>query len=210
MEDKIIQAYVQMVNSGTTPINAYTVAERAGISETEFYTHFPSAEAVGSRIWLDLGKEVAGILQQSEAYRGYPARQKVLAYYFTFFEAGLKHRMFIRHTFHKDAVVRAYKEEYKQLMSELVQEGLDTDDMKNRLTLSNHYPRILWELHQKLVRFWLRDQSEGFTQTEKAIESYSRLPLDFMGPNLIDSVADTLKFELERHKIRVSNPFKMS
>jgi AcrR family transcriptional regulator len=210
MENALTSAYVSMVNADAHAINPHTVAEKAGVSEADFYQHFPSVEAIGSRVWLDLGKEVAQILQESEAYRSYPARQKVLSYFFTFFDVALKHRTFVSKTWCQEAVTKAYKDEFKLLMSELVREGIDSDDIKDRLTLSSQYPKVLWELHQKLVGFWLKDQSEGFTDTEKAVESYSRLPLELMGPNLFDTVLDTFKFELERRNIRMNIPFRMS
>jgi AcrR family transcriptional regulator len=210
MENALTSAYISMVNADVPVINPHTVAEKAGVSEADFYQHFPSVEAIGSRVWLNLGKEVAQILQESEAYRSYPARQKVLSYFFTFFDVALKHRTFVSKTWCQEAVTKAYKDEFKLLMSELVREGIDSDDIKDRLTLSSQYPKVLWELHQKLVGFWLKDQSEGFTDTEKAVESYSRLPLELMGPNLFDTVLDTLKFELERRNIRMNVPFRMS
>ena len=210
MENALTSAYISMVNADANAINPHTVAEKAGVSEADFYQHFPSVEAIGSRVWLDLGKEVAQILQESEAYRSYPARQKVLSYFFTFFDVALKHRTFVSKTWCQEAVTKAYKDEFKLLMSELVREGIDNDDIKDRLTLSSQYPKVLWELHQKLVGFWLKDHSEGFTDTEKAVESYSRLPLELMGPNLFDTVLDTFKFELERRNIRMNIPFRMS
>lgn len=208
MKDTLIQAYRDLVNTDTYPINAYTVAQKAGISEQEFYAHFASADAIGSHIWTQLAHEVSEALHSSAQYREYPARQKVLSYFFTFFEVAVKERTFIDQTLGDDRIMKAYKTAFKELMQQIVEEGLATDDIKDRLYQSRNYPIVMWELHMKLVRFWLRDESEGFAETEKAVENYSKLPLEMMGPNLVDSMVDTVKYELERRNIRFSNPFK--
>ncbi|MFN7708918.1 MAG: hypothetical protein ACK5QE_09685 [Sphingobacteriia bacterium] len=208
MEEKITAAYLRLVNTEYEPINAHTVAEAAGITEAELYQYFSGADAVGARLWLDLGQEVSAALRESEVYASYPARQKMLSYFFTFFELALRLRTFIDYTVQDKAILKPYREAFKALMEELVQEGLDAEDIKDRLALSRNYPDMLWELHLKLIRIWLHDTSAGFAETEKAIEHYSKLPLELIGPNLLDSVADTVKYQLEKMNVRVRNPFR--
>ena len=198
MEEKIIEAYKEMLITGQGEINSYTIAKKVGISEKEFFQSFTSAEDVARKIWSNLSDKIVDSLNNSELFASYPPRQKILSYYFTFFDMALDERSFIERTAEMPKVLRSYKDKFKQFVADVIQEGIAVEDIKERLTLSNYYPEALWQLHTKLLRFWLRDNSEGFVDTEKAIEVYAKVPLELMRPNLLDSFYETLKFGFEQ------------
>ena len=200
LETKIIEVYRNLLISGETEINSYTLSQKAEISEKEFFECFSSADDVGRRIWTNLGDAIIEALSGSELYNSYPPRQKILSYYFTFFEVALNERTFIERTFTNSKLTRAYKDKFKLFIGDIVQEGIASEDIKERLSLSNYYPEVLWDLHLKLVRFWLNDSSDKFVETEKAVEMYSRIPLELMGPNLLDSMFETVKFSVSQFK----------
>jgi hypothetical protein len=200
MEDKIIETYKTMLISGEEAINSFTLSNKLGISEKEFFQHFSSTEDVGRRIWAKLGDEVIESLNNSEEVAEYSSLNKILAYYFTFFEIALGYRSFIERTIDKPELLRSYKDKFKEYVSDIIQEGIAMEEIVERLSLSSYYPDMLWQLHLRLVNFWLQDTSEHFVETEKAIEVYSKLPLEFMQHNLMDSVYETVKFSFEQLK----------
>lgn len=208
MEEKIIAAYKAMLVKGDEEINSFTLSKRAEVSEKEFFELFTSPDDVARRIWSNIGKAVAETLHGSDLYNSYPPRQKVLSYYFTFFEVALTERMFIELSFKHKKLLSVYQTEFKEFMRDVVQEGIANDDIKERLSLSNYYPEVLWELQLRLISFWLNDSSENFTDTEKAVEIYSRVPLELMGHNILDSVLETVKFGVEKFNLPKVNIFK--
>lgn len=198
MEEKIIQAYTDLLLADMHPITVHGVCAKAGIEEKDFYSAFSTIEEIPRRVWARLADGIKLELGRSEAYQKYGAREKVLAYYFTFFEKALPHRSFIEKTRCSHSATQTYRDTYKEFMAEVVQDGIAMDEIKERLSLSNQYPAVLWELHKTLIEFWLRDTSEQFVDTERAIEVYSKVPLELMGHNVLDSLAETAKFALER------------
>jgi hypothetical protein len=198
MKEQIVDGYKEMLITGDGEINSFTLSKKVGISEKEFFEQFSSVEEVGRYIWLSLGENVIETLNGSESFNSFPPRQKILSYFFTFFEDAVNERTFISRTIDDSNLLTAYKERFKTFVGDLVQEGIAVEDIKERLSLSNYYPNVLWELHVRLIRFWLKDSSEHFTETEKAVEIYSKVPLELMGPNLLDSVFQTLKFDFSR------------
>lgn len=197
-EDAILQAYADMVLEDVCPITVHQLAQRAGITEEEFYKHFSQVSAVPQRIYDKLGQTLQAKLEGSETYLNYSAREKILAYFFTLFELALAQRSFIQKTHCQHGVWQAYEQRFATLMNEVVQEGIASGELRDRLSLSQYYPKLLWPLHQQLVHFWLHDTSPEFADTEKAVEVYCKLPLELMGYNLIDTVAERLKFEWEQ------------
>jgi hypothetical protein len=97
-------------------------------------------------------------------------------------------------------LINGYRDAYKEFIGDIVQEGVALEEIVERLSLSSYYPDMLWGLHLRLLHFWLNDASEHFTDTERAIEIYSKLPLEFMGHNLLDSFFETAKFTFEQVK----------
>lgn len=200
MENQIIEAYKEMLIGGEGEINSFTISRKIGATEKDFFQYFTSADDVARKIWSNIGDQVMEVLNGSELHNSYPPRQKVLSYFFTFFDVALNERTFIDRTIGNNDYLKSYRESFKNYIGDIVQEGIATEDMKERLSLSNYYPKVLWELHVKLVRVWLNDSSDNFVETEKAIEIYSKVPLELMGPNLLDSLFETVKYNVEQFR----------
>jgi Tetracyclin repressor-like, C-terminal domain len=194
----IVAAYKAMVAAGEQPINAHTLAERADMTAEQFAQFFASADEVGRKAWSDYLAAIQAQLGKSETYQGYSARQKMIAYFFSLVETLGVDRAFIEKTRCKEDLIKDYKAGYKAHMAEVVQEGLAMSDVHERFGLSKYYPDVLWLLHSRLVEFWLDDTSEDYTATERAIEIYSKLPLELMGSNVLDSLVETVRFAVEQ------------
>lgn len=206
VESRILQAYETMVVMDESPINALTLAERAGVDESTFYQHYANADAVGRQIWANLGEQVFGKLNESETFHSYSAREKLLTIYFTFFDQALTKRLFIERTLDRPALLSSYKDAFLQFVNDVVQEGIASEEIKERLSLSNYYGQMMWELHLRLIRFWLQDDSPRFEKTDRAVEVYAKLPLEFMGHNILDSVLETAKFSFNQFDLNQFRP----
>jgi Tetracyclin repressor-like, C-terminal domain len=200
LEQRIIDGYRTMVITGEKPLNSFTLSTKLGITEKEFFSHFSAADDVGRRIWAGMAQEVIDSLNNSEEAKEYTALNKILAYYFTYFEVALAERSFIEATAHNQALVRTYRDKFKEWLGDVIQEGIAMEEIVERLTLGSYYPNMLWQLHLRLLNYWLHDTSEHFVETEKAIEIYSKLPLELMQHNLLDSVLETVKFGFSQLK----------
>lgn len=201
MREQIISAYKDILLKGVESVNTYTVSKAAGISEKEFYKYFSSVDAVGRAIWSELFDKVQEELNQSEVYKEYGSREKILAYFFTFFDVALPEKAFMLKTYYKPNIIEEYRKKYREYIAHLVEEGIEKQEIKERFTLSNYYPDAIWLLHLRLIYFWLHDHSENHVDTEKAIEVFSKVPLELMGENILDSMFESLKFTFERFNL---------
>ncbi|GIV22410.1 MAG: TetR family transcriptional regulator C-terminal domain-containing protein [Bacteroidia bacterium] len=201
LETRIVELYKQLTVEGKIrKMSVYSFCKLLDISEADFYKHFASLDAIGRKIWTSYADEVISALKESETYASYSAREKILAYFFTFFENVLKDRSFIAKTYTNFSLLRGYQRKFRAHMAEVVQEGVIADEIQSR-HLENLYLDVLWGLHWGLIQFWLNDESEGFQDTEKAIETYLRIPLELMGQNVLDSAYEALRFTLSRLKL---------
>ncbi len=191
-------AYKALVADGHAHPSARDIADRAGATEGEFYAAYPTPEACGRAAWVDLYDQVWARISTSATFQSYSTRERMLAYNFTFFEVAPADRSFISATHGRHDLTADYRERFLALHTDWVQEGVAADELRERLSLSGLYPQLLWGLHQRLIDFWVGDTSEQFMQTEKAIEIYSKLPLEFMGTNILDSAFESAKFSAQR------------
>ncbi|MCS7297661.1 MAG: hypothetical protein RMK19_00995 [Bacteroidia bacterium] len=200
LEARIIDLYKQLVvEDKIKGMSVYSFCKALDISEADFYKYFASLEAVGRKVWTTYADEVIAALRGSETYQNYTAREKILAYFFTFFEIAVKDRSFISKTYISFSLLRGYQRKFRSHMAEVIQEGVIADEIQSR-HLENLYLDVLWGLHWGLIQFWLSDESEGFQDTEKAIETYLRIPLELMGQNVLDSAYEAIRFTLNRLK----------
>ncbi|MCS6789578.1 MAG: TetR family transcriptional regulator C-terminal domain-containing protein [Bacteroidia bacterium] len=201
LETRIQELYKQLVvEDKIAKMNVYSFCKALDISEADFYKHFASLDAIGRKIWSSYADEVISALKSSETYNSYTAREKILAYFFTFFENVVKDRTFIRKTYTQFTLLRSYQRKFRTHIAEVIQEGVIADEIQSR-HLENLYLDVLWGIHWGLIQFWLNDESPNFEDTEKAIETYMRVPLELMGQNVLDSAYEALRFTLSRFKL---------
>ncbi len=201
LETRILELYKQLTVEGKIKnTSVYAFCKQLGISEADFYQHFASLDAIGRKIWGTYAEEVINALKSSESFSQYSAREKILAYFYTFFENAVKDRSFIERTYTSFSILRAYQRRFRAYMMEVIQEGVIADEIKSR-HLEGLYLDVLWGVHWGLIRFWLNDDSEGFEETTKAIETYMRVPLELMGQNVLDSAFEAIKFTLSQLKL---------
>jgi AcrR family transcriptional regulator len=191
---RIVAAFKALAVEGTTNPTVAQLVDRADTSEAEFYTLFTTAEAAGRQAWVDLFERLQAQLDASETFKRYGARERMLGYNFSFFDIAVSDRSFILATYQLGYLLTDYRERFKTLHTEWVQEGVAMDEIKERVVLATTYPELLWVLHRSLLAYWAADTSPQFAQTEKAIEIYSKVPLEFMGTNIFDSTFDAAKF----------------
>lgn len=201
LETRIVELYKQLTVEGKIKnTSVYSFCKQLGISEADFYQHFASLDAIGRKIWGAYAEDVINALKSSESFSQYSAREKILAYFYTFFENAVKDRSFIEKTYTSFSILRTYQRRFRAYMMEVIQEGVIADEIKSR-HLEGLYLDVLWGVHWGLIRFWLNDESEGFEETTKAIETYMRVPLELMGQNVLDSAFEAIKFTLGQLKL---------
>lgn len=197
----IVQAYKQLVAEGTKNPSKEQLMEAAKATEKAFDEYFDGPDEVGRKAWSDYAATIQKQTESSEAYQAYGAREKMIAYFFSLFEIMAPDRAFVGVTYCNSSLITDYRLAFRGHMQQLVDEGIVMGDLVDRFQLSQYYTDILWGLHQQLVGFWLKDESEDFTATERAIEVYSKVPLEFMGHNLVDSVIESVTFAIENLKL---------
>lgn len=199
---KIPAAYISYIlDHGTKPVSVFRFCSDTGIPENEFYNHFGSFEGVEKHIWKDFIHTTIQRLKADKAYPGFSSREKLLAFYFTFFEGLKLHRSFILvqlSNYRKIEIVpeflKDFKKEFETYIHSVLSDGKANGEIANRPLLDKSYPVLFWMHMGFMLTFWKDDNSAGFEQTDAAIEKSVNLAFDLISKGAVDAVIDFAKF----------------
>lgn len=209
--EKITEAFIDyFLTEGKHPQSVYAFTKAQKMKEGEFYEHFTSFQAIEQQIWVDsLNNTLTGV-QNSEEYSQYSTREKMLAFFYTWFEALKQQRSFYVASFEKVSKIKSdksildpLKTQLLDYLQELVNSGLEQKEIEDRKQLTNKYKDAIWLQTLFLLGFWSKDNSANFEKTDAAIEKSVNLAFDLMGKSTLDSMLDFGKFLFQNKSFTV-------
>ena len=207
---KIKEAYLDhLLEHGQAPPSVYQFTKRLKMPEATFYEHYNSFASLERAIWRSFFDQALEQIQGDEVYREYSAREKLLAFYYTWVEVLKNNRSYV--TFRvlpmglsgvnrpgrgrmSVGLLSRFKEGFLDFANELIMEGKETDEVVDRPLISNNYGEGLWQQVLFVLNFWVQDDSQNFERTDVAIEKAVNLSFDLMGRSALDSAFDFARF----------------
>ena len=200
--DKIIEAYIDFVlKNGKDPASVYAFCTAIDITENQFYDSFASFRNLESEIWKSLVTSTVETLNANSEYHEYDVREKLLSFYYTLMEALRNNRSYILVSYKnqdrremRPAFLKGTQSVFKSYIESLIEEGVQSEEIKKRPYLSDKYDEALWVQFLFVLYFWIKDDSPGFEKTDAAIEKAVKLSSELMGEGPVDSFIDLAKF----------------
>ena len=202
-KNQIVEYYINDALEGSNSLKSvFAFAKKYTITESDFYDHFASFEALEKSVFASFCTETIKLLLKNDDYHHYNSNTKLLSFYFTFFELLTANRSFVFLKLKSNA----NKLESLKLLSGLRKEFityLSTQVYINETDLKN---KSLNELRDKGVseatwlqllftlQFWLEDESKGFEKTDIFIEKSVKASFDLKDITPVKSVFDFAKF----------------
>ncbi len=202
MKQKIFEYYIKSVlENDKEPNSVYRFCKDLKIKESEFYKHFASLDYLKSQIFLQFYNNTNSLIQKEKGYISKSPKEKLLSFYFTFFEVLLLNRSYVlfalqggKNSLDKMVALKSLKLVFKKFAADLIQDG---NDLKK--SLINKRPEGIfsegaWIQLMFLLKFWMDDVSPDFEKTDIAIEKSIRTVFDLFDSSPFDSVIDFGKF----------------
>lgn len=194
------QLYI--LENGQLPPSIFKFAKELKMKEEEFYEHFTSFDALQAAVWVGILEKTLEDLSLQEPYRDYSAREKLLAFFFTWVEQLKKNRSYLlvlydnASSFSKlpPPEVRDFKKRFKEFATPILLEAKESGEIAHRPIIAEKYDEALWFQLWFIFQFWLKDNSSAFEKTDAAIEKSVNLAFDLMGKSALDTLADFAKF----------------
>jgi hypothetical protein len=199
-KESIMELYLdQVLTDGRIPVSVYAFAKSNDQIEQDFYRQYNSFDHLENDIWRSWLLSTIDVLEGDDQYVEYTVREKILAFYFTWMQHLLKHRSYVMLRFslvgQRDmpSFLRSLKVVFENFMHELMIEGKDTQEVASR-PYDRHYPKGFWAQFLMIHRFWIKDLSPDFEDTDAFIEKSVQFGSDVIARGPIDSFQDLAKF----------------
>ncbi|GAA4107417.1 TetR family transcriptional regulator C-terminal domain-containing protein [Aquimarina addita] len=198
----IIEKYMHYVlEHDMYPKSVYKFCKESKIKEEDFYNFFGSIDAVNKGIWNTFFSTTIDAINSNSEYENLSSRDKMLTFFFTFFELLTLNRSYVlltlgmSHTPLKNlGQLKGLRNHIKGFAKELIE--IDNDDKlfniaKNPVSI---YSEGAWIQFLFLLKFWMEDDSPAFEKTDVAIEKSVNTIFDLFDNTPLANVLDFGKF----------------
>ena len=206
---EIISTYMEYVLTQGNPHSVFSFCKKNKIEEADFYNHFGSIESLKKTIWVDFYLHVESLLLKNEEYATYSSREKLLTFYYTFFEMLTANRSYVLFTLSEEKEpiknlkqLTKLRAKIRDFGTELAEEGNEEKQLKITKKPVAIVSEAVWIQFLFLLKFWLSDESAGFQKTDVAIEKSVNTVFDIFENTPLDSILDFGKF-LWKEKVNV-------
>jgi hypothetical protein len=201
-KNEIVNRFTDYVlKHGSYPASVYTFAADLGIKEAEFYSHFGAFESIEIDVFNSFFENTIKLLAKDKSYQNYQAKDKLLSFYFTFFEILTANRSYVQLTlgskkdfFKKMKVLSGLSQHFKQYVQRLDIPSLDLKLESLEMIQDKALEEIAWNQLLITMKFWLDDTSANFEKTDIFIEKSLNTSFELMKIEPIESLIDFGKF----------------
>jgi hypothetical protein len=201
-ENDIISFYMDyVIENSENPKSVYAFAKTNNFEESKFYTHFGSFEAIEKQVFNTFFNNTIAVLGKSPEYQSYDSRNKLLSFYFTFFENLTANRSYVIYVLHQHknnlkglSLLSGLKKSFTNYVDSLGIEMIvikqeQIDKIQTRALHESAWLQLLLTL-----KFWMDDISASFEKTDIFIEKSVNTSFDVLNVAPIKSMIDFGKF----------------
>jgi len=183
------------------PLSVYKFCKTNEIDEQDFYKSYASLDTIKHHVWQVFFENTMGLLHKNKHYDSMDRKDRLLTFYFTFFEVLLLNRSYVLFALEGNesrmtsiGQLKKLRISFKSFASELIEEGNDN----KTLSLAKHpvglFSEASWAQLLFVLKFWLDDTSPNFEKTDAAIEKSINVAFDVFDNTQLDAIFDLGKF----------------
>jgi hypothetical protein len=204
-QQKITHEYIKYaLENNKRPASIANFSESIKVKESTFFKYFKSFDHLEKSFWKHLFEEVQRTIENQEVYASYSINEKLLAFYFTWIEQLVEYRSYAIHVSKQERIYELYpaqfdlfRDGFLDYAGGLIEEGLATEEIARRQMIADKYKYLLWAQPISIFKFWVKDQSDQFEDTDALIEKTVNFSFDLMRSNSLDSLFDLAKFHIQ-------------
>ena len=204
-QEKIVEKYIDfIVDNKNRPKSINSFIKELKLKEGTFYKYFNSFDQLEKDFWNVLFERTLQNIENQEVYLSYSVNEKLLAFYYSWIETLKDYREFVIYTMEEEKIYELYpsgfdlfKQSFEIYTAQLIEEGIATEEIANRMFVTDKYKYALWFQPVSIIKFWVKDKSKDFEDTDALIEKTVNFSFDLMRSNGIDSFFDLAKFHIQ-------------
>lgn len=201
-EDKIISLFMESVlEHEKVPSSVFKFCKENKITEEEFYGFFGSFDTLQMSIWTKFFDNSYGLMQKNKDYESMTNEEKMLTFFFTFFENLTLNRSYVlfimnehKHSMEGLMQLKGLRKKFKDFASTLIEEGNEEKDLKIFRYNVPLFSEGAWLQFLFILKFWMEDGSPGLEKTDIAIEKSVTTIFQIFETTTLEKIVDFGKF----------------
>jgi len=183
------------------PKSVYKFAKENKITEDQFYDYFGSFDGLKKGIWSQFYLNTMDMLHKSLEFETFTPREKLLTFYYTFFELLSANRSYVLMALNESPdklknleQLKSLRREIKSFAKELIQEGNESKNVQFLKQSETVFSEASWVQFLFILKFWMDDNSAKFESTDVAIEKSVNTVFDLFDNTPLERILDLGKF----------------
>ncbi len=201
-KDAVMAMYMEYVlENGQRPASVFKFCKENKIEEGAFYNFFGSFQGIRESVWVAFYENTVNVLHKNPDYKAYPNREKMLSFFYTFFEVLTANRSYVLFALEEDknqlkslAQLRDLRIKVRGFASDLIEQGNETKTSRLTKNPVSIFCEGAWLQTLFLLKYWMDDNSARFEKTDVAIEKSVNAIFDVFNTTPLESVLDFGKF----------------
>lgn len=203
-KDHIVELYTDhLLEHGQEPSSVYSFAKNNKFTEADFYQFFGSFTGVEEAFYELIFDHSYKLVQQSKNWKKADAREKLLTFYYTFFENLTANRSFVLVSIGTEPTMKGLKKlrelrtSFKDMVKDLDIDTLDLMQAQLKTVQQKALEESAWIHLITVLKFWLKDSSPNFEKTDVFIEKSVNTSFELMNVKPIRRLFDFGKFVMQ-------------
>ncbi len=190
-----------VLEHGEQPKNVYTFAKENNFEEGKFYAFYTSFQTLEENIFTTFGTNTIALLSKSDEFLLFDARNKLLSFYYTFFEQLTANRSYVVYSLTAEKkplqslkLLKGLKQVFQDFIKSLDLKTLDLNQERFEKIQNKAIEESAWIQFLLTLKFWLDDSSPSFDKTDQYIEKSVNASFDLIDNTPLKSLFDFGKF----------------
>ncbi|UTN04376.1 TetR/AcrR family transcriptional regulator [Flavobacterium bizetiae] len=201
-KEDIVSIYMEEVlEKGQKPKSVYHFAKENNFTEAEFYVFFGTLEGLEKEIFRLFFANTIDLLNKNSEYLEYDMKNKMLSFYFTFFEILTANRSYVLQSLKFDrnplknlVQLTTLRNSFKEYVSEILTDDYRLEQEKLQKFQEKGIQESTWLQLMLTIKFWVDDESAAFEKTDIFIEKSVNASFELMNVTPLNHLIDLGKF----------------
>jgi len=190
-----------VLNHNKKPSSVYSFAKENNFEENLFYNYYGSFEAIEKGVFKAFFDNTCTLLEKSDEYTDFDPRNKLLSFYYTFFENLTANRSYVVYALAGNknhlkslAALTELKKSFSEYIEKLNIQTIDFKEERLEKLQLRSLKETAWLQLLVTIKFWLEDTSASFEKTDIFIEKSVKASFDLIDTTPLKSIIDFGKF----------------
>ncbi len=204
---KILEASVDIISEkGFKSASMREIARHAGVGDATIYNYFPSKEKLLYGYCEHVQQQVMNFLKEIEDFHEYSLQEQLQQLTETQLQVWLPAREFLQEVFKLtyyspvagSAHLSATRKLFTAMITEMLEAAIEAGEIPEQ-PYQELLPRLFWDYHTGVMAYWLKDDSEGFTNTTQLIDKSMGIIANILHNGMIGKSLDLISFLFRTH-----------